>query len=195
MKKLMSLLLAALMLLCFAACSNGSAGKETSSADNKNKQEENAEPETYYICCELEDIYSRIIELYDDGTGYICEITDNVESFDITWEQEGDSITITDNNASTEVFIQNKDGDLVSEESGAVYFMRTEDSADTPQENFTNKFGTPTTKCAHPGCNDYIAPSGDTNCCILHSNKCLNCGKYIDEDAMYCMDCLKKHFG
>lgn len=57
---------------------------------------------------------------------------------------------------------------------------------------FTNKYGTPTTKCNHPGCNNYIASSGDTNCCTEHSNKCLNCGKYIDEDAMYCMDCIEK---
>ncbi len=58
--------------------------------------------------------------------------------------------------------------------------------------SFTNKYGTPTTKCAHPGCNNYIAPSGDTNCCVTHSNRCADCGKYIDEDAMYCMDCLTK---
>ena len=57
---------------------------------------------------------------------------------------------------------------------------------------FTNKYGTPTTKCAHPGCNNYIASSGDTNCCTTHSKKCLTCGKYIDEDAVYCMDCLEK---
>lgn len=57
---------------------------------------------------------------------------------------------------------------------------------------FTNKYGTPTTKCAHSGCNNYIASSGDTNCCAVHSNNCLECGKYIDEDAMYCMDCLNK---
>ena len=56
--------------------------------------------------------------------------------------------------------------------------------------SFTNKYGTPTTKCVHPGCNNYIADSGDTNCCTTHSAKCLNCGKYIDEDAMYCMDCI-----
>lgn len=58
--------------------------------------------------------------------------------------------------------------------------------------SFTNAYGTPTTKCAHSGCNNYIASSGDTNCCTTHSNKCLNCGKYIDEDAMYCMSCLTK---
>lgn len=55
---------------------------------------------------------------------------------------------------------------------------------------FTNKYGTATTICAHAGCNNYIASSGDTNCCRTHSNKCLNCKKYIDEDAMYCMTCL-----
>ena len=60
---------------------------------------------------------------------------------------------------------------------------------------FTNKYGTPTTICAHKGCNEYIAPSGDTNCCEQHSKRCLKCNCYIDEDAMYCMDCLKKYFG
>lgn len=55
---------------------------------------------------------------------------------------------------------------------------------------FTNKYGTSTTICAHPGCSNYIAKSGDTNCCPLHSNHCAICGKYIDEDATYCMDCI-----
>ena len=54
---------------------------------------------------------------------------------------------------------------------------------------FTNQYGTSTTKCAHAGCNNYIASSGDTNCCTIHSRKCLNCGKYIDEDALYCISC------
>ena len=59
---------------------------------------------------------------------------------------------------------------------------------------FTNKYGTPTTKCNHSGCTKNIASSGDTNCCPVHSKKCLNCGCYIDEDAMYCMDCIKSYF-
>ena len=62
-------------------------------------------------------------------------------------------------------------------------------------KSFTNKYGTPTTKCAHPGCSNYIASSGDTNCCTVHARRCLECGKYIDEDAIYCMDCLKKGLG
>lgn len=58
--------------------------------------------------------------------------------------------------------------------------------------SFTNKYGTPTTKCAHKGCNNYIASSGDTNCCTVHSRRCGECGKYIDEDALFCIDCLSK---
>lgn len=56
---------------------------------------------------------------------------------------------------------------------------------------FTNEYGTPTTKCAHSGCNNYIASSGDTNCCTQHSNRCLGCNKYIDEDALYCVACIE----
>ena len=58
------------------------------------------------------------------------------------------------------------------------------------EKDFTNKYGTPTTRCAHLGCDNYIAFSGDTNCCTSHSNNCLECGKYIDEDAIFCMSCL-----
>ncbi len=63
-------------------------------------------------------------------------------------------------------------------------------SGTSSKSAFTNKYGTATTKCAHSGCDNYIASSGDTNCCTAHSNICLECFKYIDEDAMYCMSCL-----
>lgn len=65
-------------------------------------------------------------------------------------------------------------------------------SISSSSSSFTNEYGTATTKCAHSGCDSYIASSGDTNCCIMHSNNCLECGKYIDEDAAYCMNCLFK---
>ena len=58
--------------------------------------------------------------------------------------------------------------------------------------SFTNKFGNAKTKCAYPGCNNYIASSGDTSYCATDSNRCLNCGKYIDSDAVYCLDCIRK---
>ena len=57
---------------------------------------------------------------------------------------------------------------------------------------FTNKYGTPTTKCAHSGCSNYIASSGDTKNCAVHSNRCKECSCFIDEDATWCMDCLMK---
>lgn len=64
----------------------------------------------------------------------------------------------------------------------------------TPYVSFTNKYGTRTTICHHSGCNEYIATSGDTNCCPKHSRRCLECGAYIDEDANYCLSCIKKAF-
>lgn len=45
--------------------------------------------------------------------------------------------------------------------------------------------------CAEPGCTRKAATSGDTIYCTTHSRKCLECGCYIDKDAMYCMDCLR----
>ena len=74
------------------------------------------------------------------------------------------------------------------------YKVLTGESSTTSKDSstfvFTNSYGNVDTKCAHTGCTNAIASSGDTNCCVMHSNKCLNCGKYIDEDAMFCMDCL-----
>lgn len=70
-----------------------------------------------------------------------------------------------------------------------------DNTPDTENDNtvaFTNKYGTPTTVCAHTGCTKYIAPSGDTNCCTIHSNQCMDCGCYIDEDATWCVSCLQK---
>lgn len=67
-----------------------------------------------------------------------------------------------------------------------------EDILDSGSSGFTNKYGTPTTKCAHPGCSNKIASSGNTNCCTKHSNRCGSCGIYIDEDALFCIACLTR---
>ena len=66
-------------------------------------------------------------------------------------------------------------------------------SSSPGQGSFTNKFGTSTTKCIISGCSNYIASSGDTNCCKTHSNKCGNCNCYIDSDAMFCMSCMESY--
>ncbi len=92
--------------------------------------------------------------------------------------------------ASEEPKIFAKSGVPDKDSSKETASTHTDSPAPAQTTTFTNAFGTPTTKCAHSGCNNYIASSGDTNCCTTHSNKCLNCGKYIDEDAMYCMECL-----
>ena len=60
---------------------------------------------------------------------------------------------------------------------------------------FTNRYGTPSTICAHKGCIYKIAYSGDTNCCTTHSQRCGNCDCYIDEDAVYCMECIENAIG
>lgn len=70
-----------------------------------------------------------------------------------------------------------------------------EEYSKTPTQsnsNFTNKYGSPDTTCSHSGCDKKIASSGDTNCCTTHSNRCAECNCYIDEDAMWCMSCIKK---
>ena len=58
--------------------------------------------------------------------------------------------------------------------------------------SFSNKYGTKTTQCAISGCENYIAKSGDTNCCTAHSNKCAECYCYIDSEAMYCSECISE---
>ncbi len=67
-------------------------------------------------------------------------------------------------------------------------------SSSTKKSSFTNAYGTPTTICNHRGCSNYIASSGDTNCCTTHSKRCAECGCYIDEDAFMCMSCIQKAF-
>ena len=98
----------------------------------------------------------------------------------------------TDHNAEVEAFIDSMDFSYegFSQANANQVVTNGNTSRSSGSSSFTNKFGNPTTKCAHAGCDNYIASSGDTNCCTTHSKKCLNCGKYIDEDAMYCMDCI-----
>jgi hypothetical protein len=88
---------------------------------------------------------------------------------------------------------RNRNETQPTEEKKESYSMTTGSNRgqhSSAQSSFTNKYGTSTTKCAHTGCSNYIANSGDTNCCKEHSNRCLDCNKYIDEDAYYCISCI-----
>lgn len=85
----------------------------------------------------------------------------------------------------------NGDMEIIQELKNSIVDYSTSNSAHSTKSGvFTNSYGTATTKCTHQDCSNVIASSGDTNCCIVHSNKCLNCGKYIDEDAYFCINCL-----
>lgn len=45
-------------------------------------------------------------------------------------------------------------------------------------------------QCQHDGCVEMAVTSGDSRYCEEHSNKCVECGDYIDEDAEICLKCL-----
>lgn len=75
--------------------------------------------------------------------------------------------------------------------SNGSYSSKPSSSHSSSSTGFKNKYGTADTKCAKAGCSKKIATSGDTMFCTSHSNKCLNCYCYIDNDAMYCMTCIK----
>lgn len=140
----------------------------------------------------------------DEMYAYKSELIDNwkeiCDAFDTNCSVYYDAIK-TSGYGSTKVMISivtpEDDTDILySSVNGVKTFDFTDNISDknssyNSQSNyFTNKYGTATTKCHHDGCNNYIASSGDTWDCEYHAGTCLNCGKYIDCDAMYCMDCL-----
>lgn len=81
--------------------------------------------------------------------------------------------------------------EMLQDETEAPVEEKSSYSSSSTASTFTNAYGTATTLCAHSGCANRIASSGDTNCCSTHSNRCAECGKYIDEDASWCMSCLE----
>lgn len=175
--------------------------------------EEQASEQRKLISAFQSEAYSRI-------TDVISSEYDSVYYGDLTKTQILDTLTVTyadetivDNTYSSVATYRLTMGDLyyfyemqlvvdlnTGAGNGSLIRYYTEDSGlDTnyPIESnksstglFTNKYGTATTRCAYDGCSKYIASSGDTNCCVSHSNKCLNCKCYIDSDAAFCMDCL-----
>ena len=87
------------------------------------------------------------------------------------------------------------DSTLQTHDGGDDITTSDTENSTSAKTSFTNRYGTRTTICAHPGCTNYIASSGDTNCCEIHSNRCISCGAYIDEDASWCLSCLEKPVG
>ena len=135
---------------------------------------------------------SKIINERED-TDYILIDIDNEDRIENLYKNmniPGDRYyDENDSYVMTELTQENYNAVIADEEEQLEEYNQYNSNNNT-SGSFTNKYGTKTTKCAHSGCNNYIASSGDTNCCIQHSRRCLNCYKYIDEDAMYCMSCI-----
>lgn len=58
-------------------------------------------------------------------------------------------------------------------------------------EEYSNVYDKQWVKCSHAGCNLEIALTGDSSCCTIHSQKCLECGKNVTENNVYCRECEK----
>ena len=138
---------------------------------------------------EKQTIKKYIVTVLDENTIEVSEYDDAMQKA----SADADPFVYVKSGSDSEYIASNKANINLGQSSSSDNSSSGKNNTSTNNtEPFTNKYGTPTTKCAHAGCNNYIASSGDTNCCTTHSNKCLECGKYIDEDAMYCMDCLSK---
>lgn len=59
---------------------------------------------------------------------------------------------------------------------------------------FSNNYGNESTICNYKDCDNTIAPIGNTNCCLTHSNRCNGCEGYTDANSLFCMDCIEDAF-
>lgn len=57
--------------------------------------------------------------------------------------------------------------------------------------SFENEYETATRRCIVLGCNNPVAPGGESDYCPAHSNKCLRCGKYISRPLGCCSSCAE----
>lgn len=168
MIKRLSVILAAALLFSLTACANQPA--DTSGPDDQAASTETSAPEISAPCTQdgCDQIAVDSYLPYCQNHAGICGLCK-------CYIEPGKEYC---NQCAYDMGLPVDDPDFVPEGSG-----------------FTNRYGTPSTICAHSGCSKTIASSGDTNCCKTHSNRCGNCGCYIDEDAMFCMDCLEDALG
>lgn len=136
---------------------------------------------------------NKKIKEYDSYTYMIIDADKDGNIKEISWSMylPGTEYYALDKIYEMKELSKNEYEETIAQEELSLKKYKTQPANEKNTISFTNKYGTPSTKCAHAGCNRTIAKSGDTKNCTIHSNKCLKCGKYIDEDAMYCMDCIK----
>lgn len=81
----------------------------------------------------------------------------------------------------------------VTKDSSGILTMEVKcGSASGTYKKTSDKVNTAPLQCEHPNCLNKAAETGDSHYCEEHSNKCLECNKYIDEDALYCVNCILK---
>lgn len=119
-----------------------------------------------------------LVEIIDN---YNSNTKESAEKFDAYFEQA--IITCLETNGYDKELIERVKQEYSADDKPKIAYS-------TKSNLFTNEYGTSRTKCVYSTCNNVIASTGDTNCCIIHSNHCLSCGKYIDGDATWCMTCL-----
>lgn len=109
--------------------------------------------------------------------------------------QSGQQNSTSVNNSTLPQTTQNTEETVQSEITDEGSPKQTEstqqDTTEIPTTKgfFTNAYGTPTTICAHRGCNMYIVSSGNSNCCRVHSSTCKECGIFINEGETLCQHC------
>ena len=194
MKKFTALFAALLLCFCLAACTSGSADKEASTTTTttttqsaESHEASTAKPSTQEATTKTPPITVAGSFTNKYGTADTKCVKSGCDNF-ISSSGDTNCCVIHSNNClECKKYI---DGD-------AMYCMDClkgasgNSNSNSSSGKFTNKYGTASTKCVKTGCNNYIASSGDTNCCVTHSSKCLQCKQYIDSDAMYCLDCIK----
>ena len=87
-------------------------------------------------------------------------------------EQAGtNSLTETETVRETEATKGTYSLSTNSTEASVISESKNREPQKTQATTFTNAYGTSTTKCAHSGCNNYIASSGDTSYSMSGSTK------------------------
>lgn len=99
-----------------------------------------------------------------------------------TREKDGDFYCIPDKKDYNFSVTKDKNGKLVMTIVGGI--------AGGTYTKTGEKVNTEPQKCLHEGCTNMAAITGDSFYCETHSNKCMGCGNYIDEDAMFCLNCI-----
>ncbi len=79
---------------------------------------------------------------------------------------------------------------VTKDENGQLYMTVVGKTIGGTYTKTGDKIVTSPQQCLHDGCSKKAVTTGDSFYCENHSNKCLVCGCYIDEDAMFCLNCI-----